>query len=107
MANITLGGTPVETLGSLPKIGEKAPGFKLTVSDLSTQELSDFEEVGACGTAAVITPIGKISDPDANHTYTYGEPGVPGKTTRELYDRLVGIQYGDIQDKFDWITILD
>ena len=43
MANITLGGTPVETLGSLPKIGEKAPSFKLTVSDLSTQELSDFE----------------------------------------------------------------
>ena len=43
MAKITLGGTPVETLGSLPKIGEKAPNFILTVSDLSTQKLSDFE----------------------------------------------------------------
>ena len=43
MAKITLGGTPVETAGSLPKIGEKAPNFTLTVSDLATQKLSDFE----------------------------------------------------------------
>lgn len=43
MANITLGGAPVETWGSLPKIGEKAPDFELTVSDLSTKKLSDFE----------------------------------------------------------------
>ncbi|WP_452220864.1 thiol peroxidase [Lacinutrix salivirga] len=43
MAKITLGGTPVETIGNLPKIGDKAPDFTLTVSDLSTQKLSDFE----------------------------------------------------------------
>ncbi|RAJ17170.1 thiol peroxidase [Olleya aquimaris] len=43
MAKITLGGTPVETCGELPKIGTKAPNFTLTVSDLSTQKLSDFE----------------------------------------------------------------
>ncbi|WP_034059183.1 thiol peroxidase [Lacinutrix jangbogonensis] len=43
MAKITLGGTPVETNGNLPKIGEKAPDFTLVVSDLSTQKLSDFE----------------------------------------------------------------
>ncbi len=43
MASITLGGTPVETSGNLPKVGTKAPNFKLTVSDLSSQELSDFE----------------------------------------------------------------
>lgn len=42
MTKITLGGTPVETTGSLPKTGEKAPDFTLTVSDLSTQKLSDF-----------------------------------------------------------------
>lgn len=43
MAKITLGGTPVETCGSLPKVGEKAPDFTLTVSDLSTQKLSDLK----------------------------------------------------------------
>ena len=43
MASITLGGNPAETSGSLPQIGTKAPDFKLTVSDLSTQVLSDFE----------------------------------------------------------------
>lgn len=43
MAEITLGGTPVETSGNLPEIGKKAPDFTLTVSDLSTQKLSDFE----------------------------------------------------------------
>ncbi|WP_452224619.1 thiol peroxidase [Lacinutrix chionoecetis] len=43
MTKITLGGTPVETSGSLPNIGDKAPNFILTVSDLSTQKLSDFE----------------------------------------------------------------
>lgn len=43
MAEITLGGTPVKTSGSLPEIGKKAPDFTLTVSDLSTQKLSDFE----------------------------------------------------------------
>lgn len=43
MTKITLGGNPIETVGSLPKIGEKAPNITLTVSDLSTQQLSDFE----------------------------------------------------------------
>ena len=43
MAQITLGGTPVETIGNLPNLGEKAPNFKLILSDLSSQVLSDFE----------------------------------------------------------------
>ncbi|APY00483.1 thiol peroxidase [Lacinutrix venerupis] len=43
MATITLGGKPIETLGSLPNIGEKAPDFTLTLSDLSTKNLSDFK----------------------------------------------------------------
>lgn len=43
MATITLRGFPVQTIGDLPKVGEKAPDFKLTNSVLSTQTLSDFE----------------------------------------------------------------
>lgn len=43
MATVTLKGNPIQTSGELPKIEEKAPDFKLTVTDLSTQVLSDFE----------------------------------------------------------------
>lgn len=43
MANITLGGTPVETVGNLPKTGTKAPDFKLTNTELKTKTKSDFD----------------------------------------------------------------
>ncbi|MBV7267663.1 thiol peroxidase [Winogradskyella luteola] len=43
MANVTLGGTPVETIGNLPKIGDKAPKFKLTNTDLEDKTNTDFE----------------------------------------------------------------
>ncbi len=43
MATVTLKGNAIQTSGQLPKVGEKAPDFKLTVTDLSTQVLSDFE----------------------------------------------------------------
>lgn len=43
MANITLGGNPIETTGSLPKTGSKTPDFKLTATDLSTKSLSDYK----------------------------------------------------------------
>lgn len=43
MANVTLGGTPVETIGNLPAVGSKAPDFKLTDTDLSDQSYSNFE----------------------------------------------------------------
>ena len=43
MANVTLGGTPVETVGDLPKVGSKAPDFKLTATDLTDKTNRDFE----------------------------------------------------------------
>lgn len=43
MANVTLGGTPVETIGNLPEIGSKAPNFKLTGTDLADKSNTDFE----------------------------------------------------------------
>jgi len=43
MAHITLGGNPIETVGNLPKIGDKAPDFKLTAKDLSDKSLKDYE----------------------------------------------------------------
>ncbi|WP_179007528.1 thiol peroxidase [Winogradskyella forsetii] len=43
MAHITLGGDPIETIGSLPSTGNKAPDFKLTATDLSNKSISDYE----------------------------------------------------------------
>ncbi len=43
MATITFNGNPVETIGTLPKVGEKAPNFKLTSQDLSTKTLDDYK----------------------------------------------------------------
>lgn len=82
-------------------------GMKVERRPIPVEELSEFEEVGACGTAAVITPIGKIEDPDAGNTYKYVEGDTPGKLTSQLYERLIGIQYGDLEDKFGWVTVLD
>jgi len=82
-------------------------GMKVEKRPVPVTELSEFEETGACGTAAVITPIRKIVDPDENKTYTYGDGKNPGKITTRLYEELVGIQYGDREDKFGWITVLD
>lgn len=43
MAKITLGGNPAETLGTLPKVGDKAPNFKLTANDMSQKSLADYQ----------------------------------------------------------------
>lgn len=44
MANVTLGGTPVETIGNLPAVGSKAPDFKLTGTDLTDKTLADYSD---------------------------------------------------------------
>jgi branched-chain amino acid aminotransferase len=71
------------------------------------EELSSFFETGACGTAAVISPIAKIVDPEKNMIYEYCKDGEPGADTLKLYNRLVSIQNGDENDPFGWITIVD
>ena len=70
-------------------------------------ELAEFSEAGACGTAAVISPIGKIVDPEKNKIYEYCKDGKPGPVTMKLYNRLTGIQCGDEPDDFGWITIVE
>jgi branched-chain amino acid aminotransferase len=82
-------------------------GMKIEKRHIEVGELETFEETGACGTAAVITPIRKIVDKDTGKTYTYGDGSNPGPVTAKLYERLIGIQYGDVEDPYGWITILD
>src|SRR5664280_925605 len=82
-------------------------GIKTERRRVPVEELAEFSETGACGTAAVITPIGKIVDPDKNKIYEYCKDGKPGELTMKLYNKLVGIQLGDLPDEFGWMTVIE
>jgi len=82
-------------------------GMKTERRRVPVEELASFEETGACGTAAVISPIGKIVDPDMNKIYEYCKDGKPGPATMKLYNKLVGIQSGDEADEFGWMTVVE
>ena len=78
----------------------------LTVEErhIPVEELATFEECGACGTAAVISPIGFVYDMQTKAEYNYGEE--VGKTCLELYTRLQDIQYGRAEDKYGWCMVV-
>ncbi len=82
-------------------------GLEVERRHIAVDELGSFEEVGACGTAAVISPIGKIFDRDLGNTFTYCPDGIAGPVSTKLYNRLRAIQYGEEEDKFGWNTVLD
>ncbi|HQB79564.1 MAG: branched-chain amino acid aminotransferase [Tenuifilaceae bacterium] len=82
-------------------------GLKVERRPIAEEELSSFEEVGACGTAAVISPIGEIADLDSGKVYQYCKNGKPGPISTKLYETLVGIQYGDVEDRHNWVTIVE
>lgn len=85
----------------------KSIGMKTERRRVPVEELAEFTETGACGTAAVISPIKKIVDPDKNMTYEYCKDGKPGEATMKLYNKLVGIQTGDEPDEFGWMTVVE
>jgi len=65
-------------------------------------ELPDFAEVGACGTAAVITPVYSITH--GGTVYTFGKENEAGPTLTKLFKELQGIQYGEIEDRHGWMV---
>lgn len=71
------------------------------------EELAEFDEVGACGTAAVITPIKLISVRESGRNYEYCKDGKAGPISTKLYRQLQGIQSGEIEDKFGWNMIIE
>jgi branched-chain amino acid aminotransferase len=91
---------------SLIRIAEDM-GMKTERRKIPVEELAEFDEAGACGTAAVITPIAKIFDPGTNKIYEFCRDGKPGPITMALYNRLIAIQYGDEPDPYGWITLVD
>jgi len=96
---------PSITNKSLMQLAEDM-GMKVERRHITVEELSDFEEVGACGTAAVITPVGRIDDADTGKSYVFSKDGEPGKTCLKLYNALRAIQYGETPDNYGWTTII-
>ena len=82
-------------------------GMKVVQRQVPVEELADFEEVGACGTAAVISPICMIHDRDTGIEYKYCKNGQPGTISQKLYNKLKGIQEGVEPDTHGWITIVE
>ncbi len=97
---------PSITNRSLMAIAEDL-GLKVERRPILEEELSTFEEAGACGTAAVISPISRIDDPERDIEYVFSEDGKPGPISEKLYNTLRAIQYGDAPDTHGWVTIVE
>ncbi len=97
---------PSITNKSLMVLAEEI-GLKVEHREIPLEELATFEEAGACGTAAVISPIERIDDLDNHVSYIFSKDGKPGATCEKLYNKLRAIQYGDEADKYNWVTTLE
>ncbi|UZQ48761.1 branched-chain amino acid aminotransferase [Clostridium kluyveri] len=93
---------PSITKYSLLYIAKEYLGMQVEERDVYIDKIDEFAEAGACGTAAVITPIGGIEYKDKLHVF-YSETEV-GPVTRKLYDTLYGIQFGDVEAPQGWIV---
>lgn len=93
---------PSITKYSLLYLAEHRLGMKAIEGDIFIDDLDKFVEAGACGTAAVISPIGGVQHGDEFHVF-YSETEV-GPVTRKLYDELTGIQFGDVKAPEGWIV---
>ena len=97
---------PSVTNKSLMQLAEDM-GLKVERRQIPEEELETFEEAGACGTAAVISPIERIDDPEKNKSYVFSKDGKPGPISTKLFKKLQGIQLGDEPDLHNWVTIID
>ncbi len=93
---------PSVTRRSLMYVAEHYLGLEVEEREIYLDELSDMAECGLCGTAAVISPVGKIVDHGREICLPAGMDEM-GPTTKKLYDTLRGIQMGEIEAPEGWI----
>lgn len=93
---------PSITRRSLVYVAEHYLGMKVEHREVYFDEVKDFAEAGLCGTAAVISPIGKIVDHGKEILISSGMEEM-GPVTKKLYDTLTGIQMGRIEAPEGWI----
>ncbi|HBM17541.1 MAG TPA: branched chain amino acid aminotransferase [Lentisphaeria bacterium] len=78
-------------------------GIKATRRSIEFNEIDNFSEVGACGTAVVITPINKITREDKSYHFNSEK----GPVIQKLYNALVNIQLGRAPDPFGWMRLIE
>ena len=96
---------PSITRRSLMEVAEKYLGLTVEHREVFFEELKDFAECGLCGTAAVISPVGKIYDHGKEICFPSGMEEM-GPTTRKLYETLTGIQMGEIEGPEGWVHVI-
>lgn len=82
-------------------------GLNVEIRKVPVEELEEFDEVGACGTAAIISPIKKIEDRETGKVYEYCCEGKAGPVSTKLYNKLRAIQLGEEPDPYNWCTIVE
>ena len=86
-------------------MGVKTEEKRLTVQDVfDASHNGTLEEAFGSGTAAVVSPVGRLAWNDEEITIAGGEIGA---LTKKLYDTLTGIQFGEVEDPFGWVVKLD
>lgn len=93
---------PSITRRSLVYVAEHYLGLKVTERPVKLSELPEFAECGLCGTAAVISPVGKIVDHGKEICFPSGMEAM-GVVTKKLYETLTGIQMGTVEAPEGWI----
>ena len=96
---------PSITRRSLMVVAEKYLGLKVEHREVLFDEVKDFAGCGLCGTAAVISPVGKIVDHGKEICFPSGMEEM-GPYTKKLYDALTGIQMGRIEAPEGWIKVI-
>lgn len=96
---------PSITRRSLMVVAEKYLGMEVEHREVYFDEVKDFAECGLCGTAAVISPVGKIVDHGKEICLPSGMTQM-GPITQKLYDTLTGIQMGRIEAPEGWIRVI-
>lgn len=91
---------PSITNGSL-QILAKDLGMKVEKRPVRLDELGNFAEVAACGTAAIVTPVYSVTRGET--VYTFGDPETPGAGIIRLFNEMQGIQYGEKDDRHGWM----
>ncbi|PVZ11294.1 MULTISPECIES: branched-chain amino acid aminotransferase [unclassified Pseudomonas] len=87
---------------SLMELAQSRLGLTVIEDDVHIDKLDRFVEAGACGTAAVISPIGGIQHNGKLHVF-YSETEV-GPVTQKLYKELTGIQFGEVEGPAGWVV---